>query len=565
MSPSSLQRRIRTHRVLHSVAWPGELTWGEDGLRFVAEDADAPGAAALDVPLADVIEARHNAREGLLVIELGGDERARFVGQGLEPVHAALAASLADLATRTHGGRSDPEAEEHSVSLRSGPIIHRGGLHLDPEALTYTPRSLLDTLVGVRQQRVEWSAVRSLTALGGPHGLVDIGHAGGRLVLQPAAPDAVFEALLQRVHRHQVTEHGDEQTRAARVAASLAAWPGAEAPGAGASTTLALHGSADHSFRVGVVVVEGDQLRFLPEDGRGAPITLGLQALVRRSGRSRGLPMVRVAVGDTQHSFLLATGRPGAQAFWAALRAPSRVIPWDELGPRTRTRLAEEARFLRITVGDEDAVDVAPLAVYAGPDAWTLVTPGALPGPPARGQQVHVEIGQDEGVYAFDATVSAHRQRAAGEDGPAETTLELQSLGAVRVFNQRQGYRVGVRLAASARAIDADSGLPPGERVALSVHDLSIGGCRVQAEATLPVNAVLDIAIELPGWTVRAHARVLRAEPSDAAASLPYGLRFERIGAADEDRVHRFVLQQQRGDLQVPPTDEPSLPEHAFR
>ena len=565
MSPSSLSRRTRTHRVLDSVAWPGELTWGEAGLRFAADDPEAPATAALDIALSDVVEARHNAREGLLVIELGADARARFVGQDLEPIHAALLASLAEAASMTRGSKSDPEAEEHSVSLRSGPIIHRGGLRLDPEALTFTPRSLLDTLVGIREQRVEWTAVRSLTALGGPNGLIDISHTGGQLVLQPAAPDAVFAALLQRVHHHQAMAHADDDVRESRVAATLAAWQGAEPPEADATTTLALHGNADHSFRVGVLTVGVDQLRFLPEDGRDTPMTLGLHTLVRRSGRSRGLPMVRVAVGDSQHSFLLATGRNGAQAFWTALRAPSRVIPWDELGPRTRTRLAEEARFLRITLAEKDPIEVAPLAVYAGPEAWTLVMPGSLPGPPTRGQSVHVEIGQDEGVYAFDAVVSAHRTRAAGESGPGETTLELQSPGAVRVFNQRQGYRVGARLAASARAIDAESGLPPGERVALLVHDLSIGGCRVRSEASLPVNAVLDIAIELPGWTVRAHARVLRAETGDNDTTLPYGLRFERIGAADEDRVHRFVLQQQRGDLQVPPTDEPSLPEQAFR
>lgn len=565
MSRSSPHRRARAHRVLHSVAWPGELLWDDDTLRFDPQDRDAPAGAALALSLDDLTDVRHNSREGLLVVELSGAARARFVGPGLEPVHIALVAALSSQAEGARDGRTDPEAEEHSVSLRSGPIIHRGGLHLDPDGLTFTPRSLLDTLVGVREQRVEWAAVRALTATGGPHGLVEIAHEGGRLVIQPAAPDAVFGALLRRVHRHQASLQADPAAVTARITAAVAAWPGAVGPGPDDTATLALHAAAGHTFEVGALIVDAAQLRFLPASGGGAPVTLGLETLVRRSGRSRGLPMVRVAAGDAQHSFLLASGRAGAVAFWASLRAPSRVVSWEELGPRTRARLAEEARFVRLSIADDAPVDVAPLAVYAGPGAWTLVMPGTLPAPPSPGDEVHVEIGQDEGVYAFIATVAVHRRRVTDPDGPAETTLELQAPGVVRVFNQRQGYRVGVRLAASARALDPDAGLPPNERVALSVHDLSIGGCRVRAEAPLPIGARLDLSIELPGRTVRAHARVLRAEPLDDEDSLPYGLRFERIGAADEDRIHRFVLAQQRGELQVPSADEPSLPEHAFR
>ncbi|MEC8422322.1 MAG: hypothetical protein VX000_01025, partial [Myxococcota bacterium] len=188
---------------MRGVAWPGALTWGDAGLRFVSDGADAPPETALDVPLGAIADARYNALEQLLVVELTDSRRARFVGQGLEPVHAGLAATLADRAAASRTGPVERESEEHVVSLRNGPIIHRGRLRLDPEGLTFTPRGRLDALVGVRQRRLAWRCIERITAHGGPDGLVDLRHDSGTLVIQPAAPDAVFAALLRRLHAAQ--------------------------------------------------------------------------------------------------------------------------------------------------------------------------------------------------------------------------------------------------------------------------------------------------------------------------------------------------------------------------
>jgi hypothetical protein len=564
MSQEHPQHRTRTHRVLHSIAWPGALEFEEGRLRFSPEDADAPAGAVLDVPLGSVLDVRHNGREGLLVIELPEDARARFVGHDLEPVYGLLSSVLSErqAAARPGAGRS---AEEHSVKLRSGPIIHRGGLHLDDEGMTYTPRSVLDTLVGIRTRRIQWEDVHRITARSGPIGLVEILHRDGRMVLEPAAPEVLFPALLSRLHALQTRQETDADVRAAVIAACIAARPGIDPPGTDDIATLALHGTADHAFERGVFLVDDRELRFLPHRAASPALTLELATLVRRSGSVRGLPTLRLAAGGDRHTFVPAAGPSTAGEVWARVRAPSRVVPWPELGPRTRARLAEEARFVRLHVDDGATLDVTPVAVFSGSADWTLVCPGLVLEGTAPGARVSVEIGQDEGVYAFDATLAASRQRPEGPTGPAETTLELREPSAVRVYNQRQGYRVGVHLSASARAAPGTEGLPPGERIALKVHDLSIGGCRALSEAPLPVGAALDLRLELPGRTVRAQATVLRREPSDDPTLLPYGLRFDRVAVADEDRIHRFVLDRQRGDLQVPSEDEPSLPDASFR
>lgn len=550
---------------MRGVAWSGELVWGDTGLQFVSDGPDAPPETGLDVPLGAIVDARYNPQERFLVLEMLDAKRVRFVGQGLEPVHAGLAATLADRAAADQDGIGDGQSEEHAVCLRSGPIIHRGGLRLDPEGLTYTPRGLLDTLVGVRQRRLEWRRIDRLTAHGGPDGLVGLRHDSGMMVLQPAAPDAVFGALLRRLHAAQAAMQLDPAARDSEIAKATAAWPGAEPPAAGELATLALHGSGDHGFQVGVLTQSPSQLRFLPRGRGGRPVVLDLHTLVRRSGRARGLPIARVSAGGTPHDFIFATGAAGVQQFWMALDAPSRVLPWSEVGPRTRIRLSDDAREVRVVVDDGPPAAVVPIAVHASAAAWTLVTANSLPDGARVGAVARVEIGQDEGMYRFSGVVTALRTHSVGDGDAAETTMELDAPGAVHVFNQRQGYRIGVRIAASARTMDDSSGLPPRDRIALSLHDLSVGGCRAHSEAMLPVGATLDLSLELPGWTVRAQGSVLREGRSHDGQPPVYGIRFDRIGAADEDRIHRYVLEQQREELQVPSTDEPSLPDQTFR
>ncbi len=565
MSPDRLLARAEAHHVRGPVAWPGHVLVRLGGLQFEPGEPvpGQPGGRRLEVPAASIVDARHNAREGLLVVETP-QRRLRFTGHDLDSVHAALLALRDDHTVQAGALRATGEdAEGHAAALRRGPILHPGGVTLDAEGLRYTPTGLLDAMVGVRAIAIPWSHVHRVVPHGSPNGLLEIQHLGGDLVLQPAAPVRLHAAVLARLHAAQAAEQADPGARAAALDALRSRWPDADADAA-RYAALALHIDGGGTARVGALLVDDRSLRFLPRVGAGAPLTLDVGTLVRRGASGRGpLPALRLGHGDQRHGFVPADGTTGLSALWDVIQAPSRLVPWADTGPRTRQRVTGPSRFVTLHVGAA-VTPVIPLRSYESGAAWHLVVEGAAPAIPT-GTTLRVEVGQPEGVYVLDAVLLEALERPEAEGGRAEATLLLQPGPTLQVHNQRQGFRADVRLAASARALQVDAGLAAHERVALRVVDLSIGGCRVRSEAELPVGVVLDVAIELPERTIRAHARVLRGGAPTDDETWHYGLRFERLSAVDEDRIHRLVLARQRDRISVPPSDEPSLTTEAFR
>ena len=83
------------------------------------------------------------------------------------------------------------------------------------------------------------------------------------------------------------------------------------------------------------------------------------------------------------------------------------------------------------------------------------------------------------------------------------------------------------------------------------VVDLSLLGCLVRSSAALDGGSFVDLHVELPDGPLHTKARV--AEASLDGVSLPAerpsflsGLEFLSLGAAEEDRLRRFVESESR-------------------
>lgn len=556
MTPAPPLQTTRTRRVVRSVSWEGRLSLSDAQLRFEPDDPEAPPHVRLDVDSRTLVDARQNRAERLLVVELPEANNIRFVGGALDALHVALRALIME----PDSAPLDPQreiSETHLASLRRGPIIHRGVVQLDPEGLEFTPQGVLDTLVGVRAFRIEWPTILGITPSADAAGIIDIHHEAGVTRLEPAAPDGLFPSLLAGLHAMQGRmQHSPGAIEDAVAQASE--YHGSLEMGSAATVTLALHGTPDHGYETGVLAFDDASLRWFPKRADTRPVVLPLLTLVRRSGRIRRLPTLRLASGADHHTFVPAIGTEAMRDLWRRVHAPSRVVPWDQLGERTRARLVGDARFVRIQAGDQEPVTVRALQECSA-DARLVLSGSVLDG--ARpGDGLRVEVGQDEGVYAFEAVLGSRQFRPDGPLGPSQTTLILESPAPVKVYNQRQGYRAGVSLAATARVHGPSDRVTLSPRTRLVVDDLSIGGCRAVSEAPLPAGATLDLWIDLGDSGVRAVATVLRMQPTDPPGSTAHGLRFEQISAADEDRVHRFVLDRQRRGLQSPGASSPEEP-----
>jgi hypothetical protein len=580
--------RAAAGRIRSGVAIPGELVVREETLQFTFDDGSED---VLTLPVSGLTKIRLHPDEGLLILTLG-ETRHLFVGAVLGELTESIQGLMDGPSWRDGAGEAgagpdtDPSdddesalrlgadatsADDHTAMLRSGPVGHKGTVSLDATQLRYAPTGVLDAMVGVRPVTVDWSEVRRISILKGNDGLLEVAHLGGSIILQTETPAALHAAILARLHASQAVIADDVSAREEAITALTLGWSAAQADGDGFDPLafLAQHCTEDGDAWPGALVLRRDTLHFLPlradRTGSGGALTLDVSTVVRLGGPSRGgLPTLRLSSGDRRYAFILASGVSGIQRFWDRCRAPSRVLPWDTMGPHTRARLSGSARFVRLTPADGPSIEIAPARALPREDTWAVVVPGPTATALSVGTRLLVEVGQSEGVYAFDAEV-VQVEAPSVDDVHERATLELRPARDLRVYNQRQGFRVGVEFGASARARSEGGQLPPHERVAMAVQDLSIGGCRVRAEASLPVGALLDVTLHLPDGTLRTRAWVLREEPIDAFPGQPYGIRFERLRAVDEDRIHRLVLARQRANLTMPSDDEPSLATNVFR
>ncbi len=102
--------------------------------------------------------------------------------------------------------------------------------------------------------------------------------------------------------------------------------------------------------------------------------------------------------------------------------------------------------------------------------------------------------------------------------------------------------------------------VPPGAARDGRVRDLAIGGCALVTDRALPIGEARTVEISLPGHTLQARLRVTRVDAPDAEGQILHACRFERISTADEDRLHRLVLDHQRQDLRGESVEPPLGP-----
>lgn len=493
--------------------------------------------------------------------------RLHLHGPGLRvTLRGAPAPAVADRLAQLAAGVSveplpDPILRTVRAGLRRGPVAHWGSLRLSASGLRFQPTGLIDTLVGVRPFSHAWAEIRRLAPVPDEDRQVELVTASGRTRLELA--DADLPDMLRLMHHAQVAAALAPEAANTACRAVLQSWAGraegADAPPVLASPALRL--SADGGARAGALVLTEGVAAFLPEDpgdldGLGAwPIG----SMSRVHAIDLSFPStIRFDADGEDVRLVPALGAGLRRAFWARCRAPSRVVPWEDLRPRSRSRVTGEATFARVQV-DDRTLEARPGRALEHPRGWGVVLDGGPADAPPAGARITVEIGQPEGVYQFDAQVEAAlpvpaHLRAPG--GPPRCVLVVRDRSAIRVFNQREGIRVAAVLTVSVqRRADRPAPIQPvGPSPAITV-DLSIGGCQLLTHLDLMVGDRVRATLELPGKEVQAQAEVVRAQPADPDSgwATVAALRFLRVAQVDEDRIHRFVLDAQRATLRGDP------------
>jgi c-di-GMP-binding flagellar brake protein YcgR len=124
----------------------------------------------------------------------------------------------------------------------------------------------------------------------------------------------------------------------------------------------------------------------------------------------------------------------------------------------------------------------------------------------------------------------------------------------VRVYNQREGYRVAteVQLEAAILSQVTEGGpwAPTGEGFDATVVDLSIGGCAIESVYDLPSGGRISLTLPLLDQWVELRATCVRMMASDQGGSwMRYGLEFRELSLAQQDILHKAVLAMQLEDL----------------
>ena len=187
------------------------------------------------------------------------------------------------------------------------------------------------------------------------------------------------------------------------------------------------------------------------------------------------------------------------------------------------------------------------------------------------GDMITVEIGHPAVVYQFDSEVLGWQE-------PDDTDSELDLRGtvvlqvgapkALRVYNRRESFRAETERVVQATRLtldDEDGWISVGEPFTGTVLDFSIGGCRFQTVTALDHGDRVQLMLPLADKPLTLHALCLRRMETDGdPAGAIYGLEFQGLSVAQEDRVHRSVMTLERtkpreqGDEDAP--EEPALP-----
>ena len=544
-------------------AWRlGHFTLRRGRLDVVPLDRQRGGSASADlvVPLADLTTAELDKAQVLQLSAPGLTLRLRGAATG------ALRDRFAQLRKgQPVSALADPALLSVPAGWWRGPVVHWGSVTLSAQMLRFEPTGLLDTLVGVRPFTLPWTELRGLELSGtGEQRTLVLRGVSGRFQIELAAGAVVH--LTRLWHHAQARAALDAQASNRWARGLLEGWSHRvpalhEAPLLTAPGLLASEGD----IVSGLLVLTGPAAVFLPEELGGAarPTVWAVERMNRAYAVDPDVAhCLRFESDRGPVRILQALGEPFLQAFWARCRAPSRIVDWPDLSTRTRSRLTGKADFVAITVGT-DRVVMRPATTFEHPRGWAVVATGRGADAPRRPSRATIEVGQTEGVYEFDARLIdvaplPPRFRDAAPRGGC--VLIFDRRGQVRVFNQREGLRVLTVVHGTLEL--ATDALPGGRvRIRCSVVDLSIGGCRVQAASDLAVGDRGRLTFTLQGRRIATEVTIVRALPGEQAEGAHYALSFAGLGRVDEDRIHRFVLEEQRRALSTAPSANEAGPE----
>lgn len=117
--------------------------------------------------------------------------------------------------------------------------------------------------------------------------------------------------------------------------------------------------------------------------------------------------------------------------------------------------------------------------------------------------------------------------------------LRLEPSGGPVVVQRRRFVRVRTEVAAAVIA-------PDEQRLLTSTVDLSVGGMLLSNAAGLGMNQRVRFALDLGGATISGEGTIVRGTPDGGR-----GIAFERLNAASERMLSRYVAERQREKARI--------------
>ncbi|MGB0638809.1 MAG: flagellar brake protein [Myxococcota bacterium] len=221
------------------------------------------------------------------------------------------------------------------------------------------------------------------------------------------------------------------------------------------------------------------------------------------------------------------------------------------------SRILGNCRFVRIICLGDTLVDMTPGMTVNHESGVAVVLPGEPGSSVPSGTIVTVEIGQIEGIYQYDSKVT--RSIPTPLEGVIPNPLGTHLLitrfpGELRLYNQRDSYRVGLEIDVEATVLaemaDGGSWMATGEKFPCHVLDLSIGGCGLETKYELNEGDRVSLNVPLLDEWVDIRATTVRIGGEDPSTqTYRFGLEFRELTMAQEDILHKAVMTMQRTAL----------------
>ena len=451
------------------------------------------------------------------------------------------------------------------VQLRRGPIAHPGELHFTPTFVYFKPTGLLDAMVGVKDIKFAVEDITRLSIRGWPERklIVRAGHQTFAFAVQNVQErfDA-FQGLV-RDRQYQLAINADN-TSTPRYQNCLDSWTNAVEYTHGEQIILSAFVTeliGESEIRFGWLLLLRTRLLFLPTGGpasRENQLEIAIEEMCRLDGGPRSRQDQILMSTDVGNVRYLVSDKEGVvEDFWSQCRSPTRILAWDTMGPRSLSRVLGKCNFVRITSHGDVVVDMSPGLTFEHESGVALVLPGEPGTSVPLDTWVTIEIGQREGIYQLDSKIirSIPTPLEGLVPNPEETHLLVAKYPSeLRVYNQREGYRVTTQFELRAKQLaqtaDGGSWMATGLSFPCTVVDLSIGGCAMEADQEMLEGERVSLNLPLLDQWVEIRATcVHQGSREDGQNTVRYGLEFRELSMAQEDVLHKAVMSMQREAL----------------